>query len=91
MGSFFGTQEGDFSLTVKSICALDEAPAPPPRSLPPAVEEDSKVADPRVLESGLPNSSDQPNRPGEFTLRIFGVCLLFPPKSRQKLLWRVLC
>lgn len=52
--SFFGTQEGDFSLSLRSICALSEVPS---------VDAEATVIDHSALEKG--NSKVESSLSGE--------------------------
>lgn len=51
--SFFGTQEGDFSMSLKSISALPEAPPPATAILVPS------KSDLRQLEDGTAAKTDE--------------------------------
>jgi hypothetical protein len=61
LDSFFGSQKGDFSLTIKSITALDAAPAVEPYSQI-ASQRNLEMQDPKALEDGTlrsPPSTDK--------------------------------
>ncbi|KAK5167953.1 uncharacterized protein LTR77_006520 [Saxophila tyrrhenica] len=56
MRSFFGSQEGDFSLKIKTLAALEKAPKSAGLKSP-------SVYDPQRLEDGTNAIAQQPNRP----------------------------
>lgn len=68
MQSFFGAQEGDFSLSMKQISALSKVPTTS------AFASDTKDSDIAKLENGGPSAKRQPESYGAETGALFKVC-----------------